>query len=582
MKRRSREVRNALASCRAAFVGIAVFSGAISILMLTGSVYMLQVYDRVLTSRSIPTLIGLSMIVLAAYLLQGALDSLRAKMLARVGARLDEVLSGRIFDLVVTLPLRGARQGDCTQPIRDLDHIRNFLSGTGPIALFDMPFVPVFFAACFLIHPWLGIVAVVGAAIVVILTILTEARSRGPMKDVTNSLAERHAVADTSRRNAEAVKALGMAPHLRARFTQAGARHVTDSLRASAVVSGIGVAAKVFRMVLQSSTLGLGAYLVIRNEMSGGSMVAASIMMSRALAPIEIAVANWKTFISARHGLRRLEEMLATLPVPGKPLPLPAPVSSLTVEDMYVAPPGMSMPTVHAASFHLEAGQGLGLIGPSASGKSSLARALVSVWPALRGEIRLDGASLAQWDPSLLGRHIGYLPQDVELFDGTVADNIARFQGNMDAKDIIAAAQTAGAHDMILRLPEGYETRIGEGGAVLSGGQRQRVALARALFGEPFLIVLDEPDANLDGAGDQALNDAILAVRKRGGIVIVITHRASALGNIDLVAIMGEGRIRSIGPRDNMLKSVMRRSTFANVSQVTAQTSNEGELREAG
>jgi ATP-binding cassette subfamily C protein len=575
---RSFEVREALKACRHAVGGIAVFSGIINVLMLSGSLYMLQVYDRVLSSRSVSTLVGISLILLAAYVLQGALDTLRSKMLARVGARFDELLSGRIFDLVATLPLRGAKQADSLQPIRDLDNIRGFLSGTGPTALFDMPFMPVFFAGCFLIHPWIGFMALAGGVVIVGLTLLTEVKSRGPMSDLTKSLAERHVLAETSRRNAEAVRALGMRGFLAERFAATNAKHVDDGLRASNAASGIGVAAKIFRMVLQSSALGVGAYLVIYNEMTGGAMIAGSILMSRALAPIEIAVANWKGFVSARQGYRRLEHILSLVPPQDARLSLPAPKASLAVQDVFVGAPGAQLPIVQAVSLQMRAGQGLGVIGPSASGKSTLARALVGVWPTLRGEVRLDGATLDQWEPDALGRHVGYLPQDVELFEGTVAENIARFQPGVSPDTIIAAANAAGAHDMILLLPDGYDTKIGEGGAVLSGGQRQRVALARALYGDPFLVVLDEPNASLDGAGDEALNRAILSVRQRGGIVIVITHRPAALGNVDLVAIMDGGRIKSMGPRDEVLRSTMKRS----VDNSPAQTPQAAPLREVG
>ncbi|HEY7766637.1 type I secretion system permease/ATPase, partial [Longimicrobium sp.] len=338
---------------------------------------------------------------------------------------------------------------------------------------------------------------------------------------------------------------------------------VADGLRASDAAAGIGAAAKVFRMVLQSAGLGLGAYLVIQGQLSGGAMIATSILMSRALAPIEIAVANWKGFIGARQSYHRLQQTLALVPPRPERLALPAPRASVSVQDLVVGAPGGTQPIVLGASLQLQAGQGLGLIGPSASGKSSLARALVGVWPSLRGEVRLDGATLDQWEPDDLGRHIGYLPQDVELFEGTVAENIARFRPEASAESVIAAARAAGAHEMILQLPNGYDTRIGESGTALSGGQRQRVALARALYGDPFLVVLDEPNASLDGAGDDALNQAILGVRERGGVVVVITHRPAALGHVDVVGIMEAGRIKSIGPRDEVLKTVMRRPVAA-------------------
>ncbi len=576
----SGEVREALKSCRAAFVLVGVFSGVINVLMLTSSIYMLQVYDRVLASRSVSTLIGLSVIALVAFLLQGALDGLRNRMLSRIGARFDELLSGRVYELITVLPLKGARSIGGAQPIRDLDQVRGFLSGLGPTALFDMPFMPVFFLGCFLIHSLLGWLAVAGGAVIVGLTLLTEARSRAPSKHVTQSATERHSLAEVSRRNAEVIRALGMRGTLAARFEDVNTRHVMHGLRASDAISGIGAMAKVFRMILQSAGLGLGAYLVIRGELSGGGMIASSILMSRALAPIEIAVANWRGFISAREGYARLQQSLTLLgPAQRERLSLPAPVRILAAQDLVVGAPGSGQPIVLDASFQIAAGQGLGLIGPSASGKSTLARALVGVWPTLRGEVRLDGATLDQWDADALGPHIGYLPQDVELFEGTVAENIARFRPDASSESIVAAASAAGAHDMILQLPAGYDTHIGENGAMLSGGQRQRIALARALFGDPFLVVLDEPNSSLDGAGDEALNSAILRVRERGGIVIVITHRPSALANVDLMAIMEAGRIKAFGPRAEVMKSVMQRSVAV---PATAPSSipQPGHLRE--
>jgi ATP-binding cassette subfamily C protein PrsD len=578
----STEVYDALKACFPSFTGVAIFSAVVNLLALTGSLYMLQVYDRVLSSRSVPTLIGLSLITLAAYVLSGGLDMLRGKMLARIGARFDEQLSTRVFDLVSTMPLKGAKQAESMQPIRDLDTIRSFLSGLGPTALFDMPFMPIFLLGCFMIHPWLGVTSVVGGVFIVLLTIYTDARSKGPSLEMTKSSAERHAMAESSRRNAEAIRALGMRDFLAGRYNEVHVRHVNDGLRASESTSGISAVAKVFRMVLQSAILGLGAYFVIKGEMSGGLMIAASIMMSRALAPIEIAVAHWKGFTASRQAYRRLQHIMSIVPAQGQRMPLPAPKARLAVQEVYAGAPGTQLPIVQAASLQLQAGQGLGLIGPSASGKSTLARALVGVWGTMRGEIRLDGAALDQWEPDALGRHIGYLPQDVELFEGTIAENIARFQPDARAEDVISAAKIAGAHELILNFPDGYDTRIGESGASLSGGQRQRVALARALYGDPFLVVLDEPNASLDGAGDEALNQAIFSVRKRGGIVIVITHRPAALGQVDQVAIMEDGRIKAMGPRDEVLQSVMKRNTApVQVRQPQAAAPAQG-LREVG
>lgn len=578
----STEVYDALKACSHSFAGVAIFSAVVNVLALTGSLYMLQVYDRVLSSRSIATLVGLSLITLAAYALSGGLDMLRGKMLARIGARFDELLSARVFDLVATMPLKGAKHAESMQPIRDLDTIRSFLSSLGPTALFDMPFMPIFFLGCFIIHPWLGWMSVFGGVCIILLTLYTDAKSKAPSYEVTKSAAERHSMAETSRRNAEAIRALGMLGFLAKRYDEVHCRHVNDGLRASEAASGISAFAKVFRMVLQSGILGLGAYLVIQGQMSGGLMIAASIMMSRALAPIEIAVGHWKGFVASRQAYRRLQHIMTIVPAQDPRMGLPAPRATVAVEEAYVGAPGSQSPIVQAASLQLSAGQGLGLIGPSASGKSTLARALVGVWSTMRGDIRLDGASLDQWESDALGRHIGYLPQDVELFDGTVAENISRFQPDALPKDIIEAAQSAGAHELILGLPDGYDTRIGEGGAALSGGQRQRVALARALYGKPFLVVLDEPNASLDGAGDEALNQAILSVRQRGGVIVVITHRPAALGNVDLVAIMEEGRIKALGPRDEVLQAVMKRNATPAPARPQQAAAASASLREVG
>jgi len=554
---RSPEVRRAFGACSRWFGGVAIFSALVNILYLTGSLYMLQVYDRVLTSRSVPTLVALSLIVLAAFLLQGVLDGLRTRMLARIGARFDELLAPRVYQVVAELPLKGVRGSEVVAPVRDLDQVRGFLSGLGPTALFDMPFMPIFLIVTFLLHPWLGWLTVCGAIVIIGLTLLTERRSQPPARALAEVSAHRHNLVETTRRNAEVVGALGMRPAFLARYSAISERHVTETLKASDVVSGLGAFAKVFRLILQSASLGLGAYLAIQGEISAGVIIAASILTSRALAPIETAVAHWKGFVAARQSYRRLERSLALVPADEQRLPLPAPARHLVADDLVVGPPGQSKPVLTGVALRLAAGDAIGIIGPTGSGKSTLARALVGVWPSHKGTVRLDGAALDQWGDQL-GRHVGYLPQDVELFDGTVAENIARFAPRPDPEAIIAAARAAAAHDLILELPKGYDTRIGEAGAALSGGQRQRVALARALYGDPFLVVLDEPNANLDNAGDEALNAAIRSVRARGGIAVVITHRPSGLAAVNLVAILKDGRISAAGPRDEILQTLVQ------------------------
>jgi ATP-binding cassette subfamily C protein PrsD len=557
-------VAAALASCRGSFTVVGLFSGVINLLMLSGSLYMLQVYDRVLSSRSLQTLIGLSLLLLAAYALQGFLDGLRVRLLARIGARFDEQVSPAAFAAAQKLPLLGFKAEQALQPVRDLDQVRGFLASLGPTALLDMPWLPLFLAGAFILHPWLGWLVVAGGLVIVLLTFLTELKSREASKAQLMSAGARQAIAEASRRNAEALTAMGMGPSFQRKWRELNQRHVRDWLSASDATSGIGAFAKVFRMVLQSAVLGLGAYLAMKGEISGGAMIAASIMTSRALAPIEIAVAHWKGFVAARQGLKRLRQVLDSPAfADAQRTALPPPRRELTADSLIVAAPGKQAPILHGVSLALKAGQGLGIIGPSASGKSTLVRALVGVWRPLKGEVRLDGAALGHWEPSELGRHIGYLPQDIELFEGTVAQNIARF--DPDAKDeaIVSAAQAAGAHELILRLEQGYDTRIGEAGMSLSGGQRQRIGLARALYGEPFLTVLDEPNSNLDHDGDEALTQAIRKVRERGGIVIVVTHRQTAIAGVDHVAMMAEGRIQAFGPKEEILQKVLRQGGLA-------------------
>jgi ATP-binding cassette subfamily C protein len=547
-----------MASCRGAFLGVALLSGLINLLYLSGSIFMMEVYDRVLPSRSLPTLAGLALIVVVLYLFQGLFDMLRGRILARVGAAVDEDLSQQVFQSQLIAPLRARPDGDGQQPLRDLDQIRAFLAGGGPSALFDLPWMPLYLFICFAFHPLIGLVTLAGALVLVVLTVLTEVLTRQASRAAVGAAQLRNGICDGARRNAEVVHAMGMAGRIGARWGEANARYLAHQQRTSDVAGGFGALSKVLRMLLQSAVLAVGAYLVIDGQATGGIMIASSILTSRALAPVELAIANWKGFVGARHGWARLKTQLSATAAPVEPLALPAPRALLAVENAGAGAPGGQRFAVQDVSFELKAGSGLGVIGPSASGKSSLARLLVGVWPSWRGKVRLDAAALEQWRPEELGRHIGYLPQDVELFAGTVTQNIARFEAAPDPAAVIAAARAANVHEMILHLPDGYETQVGEAGAALSGGQRQRLALARALYGNPFLVVLDEPNSNLDAEGEQALSAAILGVRARGGIVVVIAHRPSALAGVDLVLVMADGKVQSFGPKDEVLNKVLR------------------------
>ncbi len=557
---RPRPISELMWSFAPILMGVAAFSGVINILALSGAVYMLQIYDRVLPSQSVPTLVGLSVLLAGLYAISGALDWLRARIMVRVGNRLDAALSPRVFRAVQVLPLQTQTGGDGMQPVRDLDSVRSFMSGLGLPALLDLPWIPVYLLFVYILHPTLSLVAVLGALFLVALTLLTEYRSASPMRAAAAAASQRFSMAEAARRNAEAIQAMGLSKTLGARYDAVNNRYLGHQLEASDAAGGIGNVTKVFRLLLQSAVLGFGAYLVIHGELSPGAIIAASIAVSRALAPVETAIAHWKGFVSARLAAGRLNELLLRTSEGDKPVvDLPKPHREIHAESLVVAAPGLKDPIIRNVSFMLQAGDALGVIGPSGSGKSTLARALVGVWPSIHavGNVRLDGAALEQWS-SELGRHVGYMPQDVELFSGTIAENIGRFDPDADSDAIVASAKAAGSHDMIVRLSEGYQTRVGEGGRALSAGERQRVALARALFGDPFLVVLDEPNSNLDSAGDAALTEAVLQVRRRGGIAIVIAHRPSALAAVNKVLVLANGQTRDFGPKDEVLRNVLQ------------------------
>ena len=562
------ELRKGLAACRSAGLAIVLAGTLINVLYLSGSIYMLEVYDRVLPSRSVPTLVGLSILVVALYSFQGILDLLRGRILVRIGRSLAEGLSNRVYHMIAQLTLKARMGGDGLQSLRDLDQIRGFLSSPGPLAFLDLPWIPFYIGICFLLHVWLGVAALVGAIVLVGLTGLTEIFTRQPTKAATELGGRRNALAEASRRNAEALKAMGMAPQVAAKWDAVNAEYLQAQQRASDVGGGLGAVSKVLRMVLQSAMLGIGAYLVIHQEATGGIMIAGSIIAARALAPVDQAIAHWRSFVAARQSWRRLSDLLNLIPAQKQQLALPKPISSVAVEGVAVVPPGGKKPVVQDMAFRLGKGNGLGIIGPSACGKSSLARALVGVWGTAYGTIRLDGAALDQWPTEALGRHIGYLPQDVQLFSGTIAQNIARFEPEADPEHVIAAAKAAGVHELILRLSEGYETEIGEGGGALSAGQRQRIALARALYRDPFLVVLDEPNSNLDAEGDEALTQAIRSVRARDGIAIIIAHRPSALAGVDLLMVMSQGKGQLFGPKDEVLAKIARPAVAAPLKAV--------------
>lgn len=552
------DLRAAMLGCASGLAGIGLFTAVINILSLTGSIYMLEVYDRVLPSQSIPTLVGFTVGMLGLYAIYGLLDFVRLRLLVRIGNRLHRNLQPKVFGLSLSLPLVAGGDANRVHPLRDLDQLRGFLSGLGPTVIFDAPWIPFYLVVIYLLHPALGLLATVGAIVVVLVTVAADILGRRPAASASETLLAQHSLADSGRRNAEVVRAMGLSGRMSERWSEVSHSYLMQQERLSDIVGATGSLSRALRMALQSSVLGLGAYLVIGGEASPGVIIASSILLGRSLAPVDAAISNWRGFVAFRQSYSKLQATLATLGDRSEPMALPRPEAQLAVEELTIAPPGQQKPTVINVSFQLARGAGMAIVGPSGSGKTTLARALVGVWSPLRGNVRLDGASLDQWNSDQLGAHIGYLPQDVELFDGTVADNISRFGGAGDAKGVLAAARAAGADKMIMRLPQGFHTSIGDGGAALSAGQRQLVGLARALYGDPFLVVLDEPNSNLDVDGDAALAGAILSVRRRGGIAIVVAHRPSALANIDQVLVMSNGMQHSFGSRESVLANVIR------------------------
>jgi ATP-binding cassette subfamily C protein len=550
------ELTEILASSRSAFMGIALLSAVLNILMLGGSIFMMLVYDTVLPSYSVPTLVSLLIMVTVVYLFQGVIEMIRGRMLVQVGATFDLGLGARIHQLIGKLALNARVGGDGLQPVRDLDTIRTFMSSAGPAALIDLPWMLFFIIVLFLMHPAIGITVLIGGLILLILTYATERKTRDSSRAVTILTSQRQAMAESTRRHAEVIKALGMERRMSGSWSALSAQSMEAQERLTSTASTLGGASKTFRMLLQSVVLAVGALLVIEGKATGGIIFASAILSARALAPVEQAIANWRGFVAARQSWQRLGELLKRTPEKLVQHELPPPESTLSVEDLSLAPPGANRLTVAGVSFTARAGEAIAVIGPSGSGKSTLVRGITGVWEPVRGCVRLDGATLDQWSSESLGRHIGYLPQNVELLDGTVAENIARFDPEATSEDIIAAARLAGVHDLIVRLPEGYQTPVGTDGSSLSAGQRQRIALARALYRDPFLIVLDEPNSNLDAEGESALAGAVSAAAARGAIVLLVAHRQTILSVVDLILFMRDGRAVAYGPRDEILRKI--------------------------
>lgn len=541
---------------KAAFWSVALFSFFINLLMLVPPVFMLQMFDRVLSSGSIPTLVMLLVVAIGLLIVLGLLEWSRNRVLVRVGARFDGLLSNRLFDATFFRAMRQPDSGS-TQPLKDLTSVRQFMTGQGVFAFFDAPWTPLFLALLFLFHPWLGTLALIGAIILFILAVVNEFITRKPLGAANEQYIKESDFASHNLRNAEVLEAMGMTGRLRKRWAEMHGSMLGLQGLASDRSATLTAISKSLRLILQVGILALGAYLAVEQVITPGVMIAASIIMARALAPIDQSMHAWRGFIGARGAWKRLDDVLENTPQREEHMELPEPEGHVTAENLVVVPPGQRNPVVRGVNLDLKPGTILGVIGPSASGKSSLARAIVGVWPAYAGSVRLDGAEIGNWDREQLGPYVGYLPQDIELFEGTVAENIARF-GTIEADKVVSAARKAGLHEMILRLPDGYDTRVGISSGALSAGQRQRVALARAVYGNPRMVVLDEPNSNLDEAGERALTEAIHTLRNEGRTVILIAHRPAVLQAVDEVLVLRDGQTAALGARDDILNRFTR------------------------
>jgi PrtD family type I secretion system ABC transporter len=547
----------ALKSGRMALVSTGLFSFIINLLMLTGPLFMLQVYDRVLNSGSISTLTALVLLAATLYILYGFLEFIRSRVMVQIGRQLDEGLRARAFDMMNFHATKGNPQVR-NSPISDLLTVRQFVSSPGPFAFFDMPWAPIYLFVIYLMHPWLGMAAAVAIAILSVLAVINNRIMKEPSAEAQKAIAQAQVMSDESLRNAEVSSVLGMSDVMRNRWESVQSTALDAQTSASNRGGLISTMSRTLRLMFQSGMLGLGALLAVQQEISAGSMIAASIIMARALAPVEQAVAHWQPYLGFRRAWTRLSELMKQTPAPAEPMPLPAPKGALEVDGVSAFVADSDKPIVFNVSFKIDAGTGLGVIGPTGAGKSTLARAIVGAWPRMRGKVRLDGAEVRQWDSVTLGKHLGYLPQDVELFEGTVAENISRFEPEADPQKIVAAASQAAVHDMVLKLPDGYNTRVGAGGHRLSAGQLQRIGLARAMYGDPVLLIMDEPNANLDAEGEAALVQAVANARKRGATVIVVAHRPSALAAIDTLLMLKDGKQVAFGPKEEVLAKVLQ------------------------
>ncbi|MFD1156879.1 type I secretion system permease/ATPase [Roseovarius aestuarii] len=551
------ELRAARRESRGLYWFVGIFGFFANLLMLTGPLYMLQVYDRVLGSRSIETLIALSVLVLFLYGMMGLLDYARGRIMARVGARFQARLDRRVFDAVIRKSAVAPDASTATG-LRDLEAIQRLMSSPVLTAMFDIPWTPFFLAGIWIFHPMLGVLALVGGAILIAVTLINQMVTRQPLAKANSAAVGAEAISNQIGTEAEMVQAMGMRDAAFDRWQVARQQALQEQIRSADLGGTFTTSTKTFRLFLQSAMLGLGAYLVLQNELTPGAMIAGSILLGRALAPIEQSIGQWPLVQRAIKGWETLAGLLGQVPVENPRTALPKPRALLEVQQASVVPPGERQAALKGVTFTVQPGQAVGVIGASGAGKSTLARALTGAWRVAAGKIRLDGAALEQYDPAVLGQHIGYLPQRVQLFDGTIAENIAKLSQSPDAEQVVIAAKKADAHDMILKLPDGYDTRVSASGGRLSGGQMQRIGLARAMYGDPVVLVLDEPNSNLDNEGSEAVNTAIRGMKADGKAILIMAHRPAAIKECDMLLMLDHGALRAYGPKEQVLKDVVK------------------------
>ena len=569
------EIAEVLQTFKSTFMTVGAFSAITNLLALVPSLYMLQVYDRVLGSRNETTLLMLTLIMLGGYLLLGALELMRSFVLVRVGAQFDMKMNKRVYTAAFEQNLKKAG-GNAGQALTDLTNLRQFLTGNALFAFFDAPWFPFYLIVIFLFEPSLGVFALCGTAVLVVLAYVNERVSHKPLAEANSMAIAASNLAGNNLRNAEVIESMGMLPNLQGRWFKLHSHFLRLQADASEKSGKVGAATKFVQLSLQSLVLGFGALLVLENKMTPGMMIAASILVGRALQPVQQVIAVWKSWANTRSAYERLNKLLSDNPARSAGMELPRPQGAISVEGVIAAPPGVPTPVLRGINFAIAPGDVLGVVGPSGSGKSTLARLLVGVWPAMSGKVRLDGADIFQWNKAELGPSIGYLPQDIELFGGTVSENIARF-GDVDPEKVVLAAKRAGVHDMILHLPQGYDTLLGDGGAGLSGGQKQRLGLARAMYDDPSVIVLDEPNSNLDEVGEMALVQAVRDLRQRGKTIVLITHRTSIIGATNKLLVLREGLAHMFGPTEDVLRALQE----ANQKVLQAQAQAQQAQREA-